>query len=80
MIFPHIWITSVQASYSCTERFSLVLEFVDGGEIHWRDENERPLLAENTCRAYMRDIICGLEYRLHFSFSFLYGRCSVDMY
>lgn len=41
----------------------LVVEYLEGGEIKWRDEHDRPLLSEQTARGYFRDVVSGLEYR-----------------
>ena len=43
----------------------VVLEYVERGEIKWRDSNNRPKLTLNQIRPMMRDVVVGLEY-LHF--------------
>jgi serine/threonine protein kinase len=40
----------------------IVLEYLEGGDIKWRDQLERPLLDEITSRRYFRDVVLGLEY------------------
>jgi len=47
---------------SCNNE-SLVLEYMERGELKWRDENENPILSERETKVLMRDVICGLEYR-----------------
>ncbi|EPY52130.1 CAMKK/ELM protein kinase Ssp1 [Schizosaccharomyces cryophilus OY26] len=42
----------------------LVLEYMNGGEIQWT-ENQSPLLSVEQARQYFRDVVCGLEY-LHY--------------
>ncbi|ORX61921.1 kinase-like protein [Hesseltinella vesiculosa] len=42
-----------------------VLEYMDGGEIEWRDENEDPILGLEDARGIFRDVVSGLDY-LHY--------------
>lgn len=52
--------------YSCISMLTnIVLEYVEGGEIKWRDKNNRPILTVDQIRPMMRDVVLGLEY-LHF--------------
>ena len=44
---------------------SLVLEYVERGEIIWRDKNNNPVLTLSQIRPMLRDVVQGLEY-LHF--------------
>ncbi|KAJ3121951.1 hypothetical protein HK100_012177 [Physocladia obscura] len=54
------------------EKIYLVLEYMPGGEVEWRYEdqpgsgNMRPVLATDEVRRVIRDVISGLEY-LHFN-------------
>ena len=41
----------------------VVLEYMEGGEIHWRDEDDRPILPIDDARAVFRDVVSGLDYR-----------------
>jgi serine/threonine protein kinase len=43
----------------------VVLEYVEHGEIKWRDENNQPVLTVDQIRPMIRDVVLGLEY-LHF--------------
>lgn len=43
----------------------LALEYMEGGEIEWRDENEMPVLSLDETRAVFRDVVSGLDY-LHY--------------
>jgi len=43
--------------------FVLVMEYLSGGEIKWRNEQEKPVLRVDQCRRICRDVILGLEYR-----------------
>ncbi|KAF9579337.1 hypothetical protein BGW38_004446, partial [Lunasporangiospora selenospora] len=40
----------------------LVLEFMEGGEVHWKDAEERPILPLDDARTIFRDVVLGLEY------------------
>jgi serine/threonine protein kinase len=42
-----------------------VLEYLEKGELKWRDDNNRPILKVDQIRPIMRDVVLGLEY-LHF--------------
>lgn len=41
----------------------LVMEYLSGGEIKWRNEQNEPVLQVDQCRRICRDVILGLEYR-----------------
>lgn len=47
------------------ERIYMVMEYLSGGEIKWRNELNQPVLAVDQCRRICRDVILGLEY-LHY--------------
>lgn len=48
-----------------TEKIYLILEFVDGGELVWRDEEtEQPVVDMSDVRLFFLHIVLGLEYRL----------------
>ncbi|CAG8547870.1 16231_t:CDS:2 [Acaulospora colombiana] len=42
-----------------------VLEYVEGGEIQWKDENDRPVMSVDEARMIFRDVVLGLEYLHH---------------
>ncbi|KAI9482103.1 kinase-like domain-containing protein [Coemansia mojavensis] len=46
-------------------RIYLVIEFMDGGEIAWRDSNNLPAMAVDKARSVFRDLVVGVEY-LHY--------------
>lgn len=54
--------TRSQSSY-------LVMEYLGGGEIKWRNEHHQPVLQVDQCRRICRDVILGLEYRVWFLLS-----------
>ncbi|KAJ1680282.1 hypothetical protein EV182_000300 [Spiromyces aspiralis] len=46
-------------------RIYLVVEYVAGGEIRWRDEQDRPVFSLNQVRRIFRGLVLGVEY-LHY--------------
>ncbi|KAF9125382.1 hypothetical protein BGW39_007434 [Mortierella sp. 14UC] len=40
----------------------LVLEYMEGGEVRWKDMEDKPILPLDDARAIFRDIVLGLEY------------------
>ncbi|KAH7906541.1 kinase-like domain-containing protein [Hygrophoropsis aurantiaca] len=47
------------------DRIYMVMEYLAGGEIKWRNEQNEPVLKVDQCRRICRDVILGLEY-LHY--------------
>ncbi|KAF8554445.1 kinase-like protein [Imleria badia] len=47
------------------DRIYMVMEYLGGGEIKWRNEHHQPVLQVDQCRRICRDVILGLEY-LHY--------------
>lgn len=43
----------------------LVMEYVDGGELKWRDEFDKPVVSLDDAKRYFCDVVVGLEY-LHY--------------
>ncbi|KAJ2828478.1 hypothetical protein GGI24_002379, partial [Coemansia furcata] len=46
-------------------RIYLVIEYMDGGEITWRDSSNLPVMAAGEARSVFRDLVLGVEY-LHY--------------
>ncbi|KAJ2473221.1 hypothetical protein GGI02_001018 [Coemansia sp. RSA 2322] len=46
-------------------RIYLVIEYMDGGEIAWRDANNLPVMTPDEARSVFRDLVLGVEY-LHY--------------
>ncbi|KAF9202662.1 hypothetical protein BGZ49_007193 [Haplosporangium sp. Z 27] len=40
----------------------LVLEFMEGGEVRWKDTEDKPILPLQDARSIFRDVVLGLEY------------------
>ncbi|KAG6374436.1 kinase-like domain-containing protein [Boletus reticuloceps] len=47
------------------DRIYMVMEYLGGGEIKWRNEHNQPILQVDQCQRICRDVILGLEY-LHY--------------
>lgn len=41
----------------------IALEYMEGGEIQWRDENEMPVMVMEETRSIFRSVVSGLDYR-----------------
>lgn len=41
----------------------VALEYMEGGEIQWRDENEMPVMGMEETRSIFRSVVSGLDYR-----------------
>ncbi|KAI8879808.1 Pkinase-domain-containing protein [Backusella circina FSU 941] len=48
-----------------SRKIYLALEFMEGGEIIWRDEDEQPVLSIDEARGIFRHVVSGLDY-LHY--------------
>lgn len=46
-----------------TSFFTSVMEYLGGGEVKWRDYENRPVLTISQTRRILRDAVLGLEYR-----------------
>ncbi|KAJ1948819.1 hypothetical protein FBU59_001421 [Linderina macrospora] len=46
-------------------RIYLVIEYMDGGEIVWRDSDNLPVMSPSEARSVFRDLLLGVEY-LHY--------------
>lgn len=48
-----------------SKKIFMVLEFMEGGEVQWKDERGFPTLTVDEARRTLRDVVLGLEY-LHY--------------
>ncbi len=48
-----------------SKKIFMVLEYMEGGEVVWNDDQGRPTLTVDEARGILRDVVCGLEY-LHY--------------
>jgi len=58
--------------HSCT---TLVLEYMEGGEVRWKDSEDKPILPLQGARTIFRDVVLGLEYR-EFAIPYAHDRYS----
>ncbi|KAJ1927531.1 hypothetical protein IWQ60_002835 [Tieghemiomyces parasiticus] len=62
---PHIVRLYEVIDDPAARKIYLVLEYLEGGEIQWRDADDRPLLDLDEVRTIFRDLVLGVEY-LHY--------------
>jgi SNF1-activating kinase 1 len=48
---------------------NIVMEYMGGGEVKWRDNKENPILTVDQTRRIIRDVVLGIEYRMHLTYS-----------
>ncbi len=48
-----------------SKKIFMVLEYMEGGEIVWKNDQAQPTLTVDEARSILRDVVCGLEY-LHY--------------
>ncbi|KAI8348985.1 kinase-like domain-containing protein [Mortierella sp. GBAus27b] len=44
------------------KKIYLVLEYMEGGEVRWKDTEDKPILSLQEARSIFRDVVLGLEY------------------
>ncbi|KAG2187780.1 hypothetical protein INT44_005470 [Umbelopsis vinacea] len=64
-VHPHVVMLFEVIDDPASRKIYMVLEYMEGGEIHWRDEDDRPILPIDDARAVFRDVVSGLDY-LHY--------------
>ncbi|KAF8808659.1 kinase-like protein [Phlegmacium glaucopus] len=47
------------------EKIYMIMEYLGGGEVKWRDDQNRPVLTISQTRRILRDAVLGLEYLHH---------------
>ncbi|KAI9256671.1 kinase-like domain-containing protein [Phascolomyces articulosus] len=62
---PHVVRLREVIDDPASRKIYLALEYMEGGEIEWRDENEMPVLSIDEARNVFRDVVSGLDY-LHY--------------
>lgn len=48
---------------TCNVPNTPVLEYMEGGEVRWKDTEDKPILPLQDARTIFRDVVLGLEYR-----------------
>ncbi|KAI8379126.1 kinase-like domain-containing protein [Radiomyces spectabilis] len=62
---PHVVKLLQVIDNPASRKIYMALEYMEGGEIQWRDEDERPVLSLDQARSIFRDVVSGLDY-LHY--------------
>ncbi|KAJ8658302.1 hypothetical protein O0I10_005985 [Lichtheimia ornata] len=62
---PHVVRLREVIDDPASRKIYMALEYMEGGEIEWRDENEMPVLSIDEARSVFRDVVSGLDY-LHY--------------
>jgi len=47
------------------------MEYLEGGEVNWRNGEDNPILTVEQTRRIIRDAVLGLEYRTYFTALFV---------
>ncbi|CAJ0751313.1 10218_t:CDS:2 [Entrophospora sp. SA101] len=63
-IHPHVVRLKEVIDDPTSKKIYMVIEYMEGGEIKWKDENDNPLMTINEARQTFRDVVLGLEYRI----------------
>ncbi|KAF9141496.1 hypothetical protein BGX30_004664 [Mortierella sp. GBA39] len=61
-IHPHVVRLIEVIDDPTARKIYLVIEYMEGGEVKWKDPNECPILPLGVARTIFRDIVLGLEY------------------
>nr|CAG8575054.1 1809_t:CDS:2 [Entrophospora candida] len=61
-IHPHVVRLKEVIDDPTSKKIYMVIEYMEGGEIKWKDENDNPLMTINEARQTFRDVVLGLEY------------------
>lgn len=64
-IHPHVVRLREVIEEPASDKIYLVLEYMWGGEVAWRDDDDRPVLKLHQARSTFRDTVLGLEF-LHY--------------
>jgi serine/threonine protein kinase len=66
---PHVVRLKEVIDDPASRKIYLALEYMEGGEILWRDEenNNKPVLLMAEARSIFRDVVGGLDYRKQYS-------------
>ncbi|CAG8460496.1 2085_t:CDS:10 [Ambispora leptoticha] len=62
---PHVVSLKEVIDDPMSKKIYMVLEYMEGGEIQWKDENDNPIMDIEDSRRIFRDVVLGLEYLHH---------------
>ncbi|KAG0292885.1 hypothetical protein BGZ96_003534 [Linnemannia gamsii] len=61
-IHPHVVRLIEVIDDPTARKIYLVIEYMEGGEVRWKDSNDSPVLPLQDARTIFRDVVLGLEY------------------
>ncbi|CAG8525440.1 9899_t:CDS:2 [Ambispora gerdemannii] len=64
-VHPHVVSLKEVIDDPMSKKIYMVLEYMEGGEIQWKDENDKPIMSIEKARQIFRDVVLGLEYLHH---------------
>ncbi|CAG8488903.1 211_t:CDS:2 [Acaulospora morrowiae] len=64
-IHPHVVRLKEVIDDPMSRKIYMVLEYMEGGEIRWKDDLDRPVISIEEARRIFRDVVLGLEYLHH---------------
>ena len=62
-VHPHVVRLREVIDDPASDKIYLVLEYMWGGEVIWRNDNDEPVLKLHQARSTFRDTLLGLEFR-----------------
>lgn len=71
-VHPHVVRLKEVIDDPASRKIYLALDFMEGGEIIWRDEDEQPVLTIDEARGIFRHVVSGLDYCKLPYFIFIY--------
>ncbi|KAF9118447.1 hypothetical protein BGW39_001168 [Mortierella sp. 14UC] len=63
-IHPHVVRLIEVIDDPTARKIYLVIEYMEGGEVRWKDSDDSPILPLQDARTIFRDVVLGLEYRI----------------
>ncbi|PKC61449.1 kinase-like protein [Rhizophagus irregularis] len=64
-IHPHVVRLKEVIDNPASRKIYMVIEYMEGGEIQWKNENDQPVMSIDKARRIFRDVVVGLEYLHH---------------
>ncbi|KAF7722424.1 hypothetical protein EC973_003163 [Apophysomyces ossiformis] len=64
-VHPHVVRLREVIDDPASRKIYMALEYMEGGEIQWRDEYDQPVLSISEARSIFRDVVSGLDYLHH---------------
>ncbi|RHZ56086.1 hypothetical protein Glove_406g50 [Diversispora epigaea] len=64
-VHPHVVRLKEVIDDPMSRKIYLVIEYMEGGEIQWKDDHDNPIMSIDEARRIFRDVVLGLEYLHH---------------